>query len=78
MWTISPVSDEDADGLLREQFDRDLQTDGYISNTSRAWSHRPDVLPMWQQLLKGIRGHLRLRTYELVTLASARAIGCVF
>jgi hypothetical protein len=77
MW-ISPVADEDASGLLRELYDQDLQGNGYVSNTTRAWSQRPELLPLWQQLLKGIRSHLRLRAYELVTLASSRAIGCVF
>lgn len=78
MWYIPPVADDDAEGLVRELYDQDLKTDGYVSNKTRAWSNRPELAVPWQQLLKGIRAHMRLRTYELVTLAASRAIGCVY
>ena len=78
MWFIPPKADEDANGLLRELYDQDLKENGYVSNIYRAWNQRPELLPTWQQLLKGIRSHLRLRTYELVTIAASRAIGCVY
>lgn len=72
MWFISLISDENAAGLLREIYDEDLHDNGYISNTRRAWSHRPELFSSWQQLVKGIRSHLRLRTYELLMVSSAR------
>jgi hypothetical protein len=78
MWYIQPVPDEDVEGAFRELYNQDLEKDGYISNTTRAWSHRPEMMPLWTQLIKSIRSHLRLRTFELVTLAAARAIGCVY
>ncbi|HEX9018553.1 MAG TPA: hypothetical protein VF806_05180 [Anaerolineaceae bacterium] len=78
MWFVQPIADEKAVDLLRDLYHQDIEKDGYISNTTRAWSYRPELLVVWQELLKGIRSHLRLRTYELVTLAAARAIGCVY
>jgi alkylhydroperoxidase family enzyme len=78
MWLVPPLRDEDAQGVLRELYDKDVAADGYIPNTTRAWSHRPELFLIWQQLLKGIRANMRLRSYELVTLAAARAIGCVY
>ena len=78
MWLINPVEDENAQGVLRELYDEALKTDGYIGNTTRVWSHRPEMMPLWTQLLKTIRSHLRLRQYELITLAAARAMGCVY
>lgn len=78
MWLVPPVADSDAAGVLRELYDEDLKNDGYVSNSTRSWSYRPELRVIWLQLQKGIRSHLRLRVYELVTLASARAIGCVF
>ncbi len=78
MWFIPPVGDRAAEGLLRDLYDQDLKEDGYISNTTRAWSYRPGVATQWQQLVRTIHTHLRLRAYELVTLAVSRAIGCVF
>ncbi len=78
MWHIHPIADEDAQGALRELYDQDLKEDGYISNTTRAWQYRPEMVALWQQLSKAIRSHLRLRAYELITLAASRAIGCKY
>lgn len=36
MWYVQPISDEKADGTLRELYNQDLEKDGYISNTTRA------------------------------------------
>ncbi len=78
MWYIDPVSQEQATGALEEMYHQDLQKDGYVSNTTRSWAYRPEVYDLWMQLLKKIRSTLRLRTYELVTLAAAKSIGCVY
>ena len=78
MWLVEPVADEKVEPSLREAYEEDLAKDGYIWNTSRVWSHRPEMLANWKQLFKPIRSHLRLRTYELVTLAAAHAMGCVY
>ena len=78
MWYIKPAADEDAEGLLREVYDQDRKENGYVRNTSRVWSDRPELAAPWQQILKTIRSHLRLRAYELVTLAASRSIGCVY
>ncbi len=78
MWHIKPVEKEQAQGTLREVYDQDMAKDGYVWNTTMAWSHRPDDFVLWTQLIKSIRSHLRLRTFELVTLAASRAIGCKY
>lgn len=78
MWFIQPVADEDVEEVLREVYDQDREKEGYIKNVDRAWTHRPEMHALWTQLLKATRSHLRLRTYELVTIAAARAIGCVY
>ncbi len=78
MWYIPPIPNEEAEGTLGELYRADMETDGYVSNTTRAWSYRPEMHALWTQLLKAVRSHLRLRTYELVTLAAARSIGCMY
>ncbi|HTX90789.1 MAG TPA: peroxidase-related enzyme [Anaerolineales bacterium] len=78
MWFITPVADNAAEGSLRELYDQDRKEAGYVRNTARVWSHRPEMAGPWQQTLKAVRSHLRLRTYELVTLAASRAIGCEY
>jgi len=78
MWHIQPVNDENVEAALREVYDQDIGKDGYVWNTSRVWSHRPEMISLWTPLMKAVRSHLRLRTYELVTIAAAHAIGCVY
>jgi len=78
MWHIQPIADAEAQGTLRELYEQDLRNEGYIWNTTRVWMYRPEMLGTWRQLQKAVRTHLRLRTYELVTLAAARAMGCTY
>ena len=78
MWYIQPVADENVEAALREVYSQDIEIDGYVKNTSRVWSHRPEMISLWLPLMKSIRSNLRLRTYELVTIAAAHAIGCVY
>ena len=78
MWHIQPIADAEAQGTLRELYEQDLRNEGYIWNTTRVWMYRPEMLGTWRQLQKAVRSHLRLRTYELVTLAAARAMGCTY
>lgn len=78
MWYIQPVADENVEASLREFYNQDLAKDGYVWNINRVWSHRPEMRAQWEPLFKSIRTHLRLRTYELVTVAAAHAIGCVY
>ena len=78
MWHVQPVADDKVEESLREFYKLDLEKDGYIWNTSRVWSHRPEMFGLWMQLFKPIRTHMRLRPYELVTIAAARSMGCVY
>jgi uncharacterized peroxidase-related enzyme len=75
---IKPVADDDAEGMLLEMYNQDQKENGYVRNVSRVWSTRPELGVLSQQLLKTIRSHLRLRPYELITLAASRAIGCEY
>jgi uncharacterized peroxidase-related enzyme len=78
MWYIPPIADEDADGTLGELYDQDRNLDGYVSNKTRVWGLRPELAAPWQAVLKAIRSHMRLRQYELITLAASQAIGCEY
>jgi hypothetical protein len=73
---IEQIPEEQAAGLLRELYDKDLHTDGYVANTTRAFSHRPDVLAAFRETVRLLRTHMRLRRYELVSTVAAAAIGC--
>jgi uncharacterized peroxidase-related enzyme len=73
---VHTIAPEDATGLVRELYDADLAGDGYVSNISRLYSLRPDVLVAWRNLGRTIREPMDLRRYELATLAAASALRC--
>jgi uncharacterized peroxidase-related enzyme len=62
---------EEADGAVREMYERQQGAWGYVPNYAKSFSHRPEVMARWGQLLAEIRRPLDDRTFELVTLAAA-------
>jgi uncharacterized peroxidase-related enzyme len=73
---IRTVSEAEAEGKLREIYESDQGSLGYVPNTAKVFSLRPDVLETWRAFQGSIRKNLRLRRYELVTLAAAQALNC--
>ncbi len=73
---IETVRPEAATGPVRELYDRDLASLGYVTTDSMLFSLRPAVHGAWRQLVRELRTTIRLRRYELVTIAAARALGC--
>lgn len=76
MCYVETVSETDATGLLKDLYDADRQANGYVPNHTQAMSLHPEVNAAWRELSKAIRSKMRLRRYELVTYAAARALGC--
>ncbi len=75
---LHEIPDEQASGLLREIYDQDLKEDGYVGRSTSIFSLRPDVYVAFRNMIRQLRTHIRLHSYELVTLAAARAIGCKY
>ncbi len=75
---LETVSDENATGKLRELYDADLASQGYISNHTQALSLRPEVIAAWRSLSKAIRANMDLRRYELVTIGVASRLRCSY
>jgi uncharacterized peroxidase-related enzyme len=73
---ITTIPDAEAEGKLREIYEVDRKNMGYVPDHARVFSLRPDVLEAWRAFQGSIRKHLRLRRYELVTLAAANALKC--
>lgn len=73
---IKITSEAEADGKLREIYDGDWKSLGYVPNHAKVFSLRPEVLEAWRAFQGSIRKNLRLRRYELVTLAAAMALKC--
>jgi uncharacterized peroxidase-related enzyme len=73
---VSTVDPADATGAVRAMYDDDLKVDGYVATDTRLFSLQPEVYAAWMALARSIRKSMRLRRYELVTVAAARALGC--
>ena len=69
--TIPPA---DAEGQVRELYQQAQDRFGYVPNWTQAFSLRPGVLDGWTGLLRSIQSNLSVRSYELATLAAARAL----
>src|SRR4029453_15878209 len=71
---IEPVPEEDAEGATAEMYAADLDEDGYVANSTKAFGHRPAVFAAWRQLGSTIGGSMDRRRYELATGAAARVL----
>jgi uncharacterized peroxidase-related enzyme len=73
---IRTISESEAEGNLREVYEGDRKSLGYVPNHAKVFSLRPEVLEAWRAFQGSIRKNLRLRRYELVTMAAAKALNC--
>lgn len=73
---IQTTPEAEAAGKLREIYQGDRKSLGYVPNHAMVFSLRPEVLEAWRAFQGSIRRNLQLRRYELVTLAAAKALNC--
>jgi hypothetical protein len=78
MTFIHTVPPDEAAGLVKEHYERDLQHGGYIANSTRALSLRPEVFSAWRTLIGAIRANMDRRRYELVTVIAASRLRCTY
>jgi uncharacterized peroxidase-related enzyme len=69
--TIDPA---EAEGPARDMYENVERRLGYVPNWARPFSLRPAVRDGWAALLSSITANLPQRTFELATLAAARAL----
>jgi hypothetical protein len=75
---IRTIPPDQAEGKVREIYDHELQVQNYVAMGTISLSLRPEVFEAWEHLLKTIRSKMRLRRFELVTLAAASALHCTY
>ncbi|HEU5298714.1 MAG TPA: hypothetical protein VFW08_04385 [bacterium] len=75
---IRTVPVEQAQGSIKEIYDKDLKASGVVQNYAQALSLRPDILLAYRGLSGAIRSHLDLRRYELITVAVAARLRCSY
>jgi hypothetical protein len=78
MTFIKTISEEQAESLVLDQYQAARKANGYVPNYTKALSIHPEVYDAWMKLIGAIRSKMRMRRYELVTLASAMALECTY
>jgi uncharacterized peroxidase-related enzyme len=71
---IRTTAPHEAQGAALEMYRQVEQAMGHIPNWALAFSLRPGVRAAWAALQASIRSNLSVRSYELATLAAARAL----
>lgn len=71
---IETIDPRDADETLAAMYLRQQDSWGYVPNYAKVFSHRPEVMARWAQLLSGIKRSLDKRRFELATFAAAHAL----
>jgi uncharacterized peroxidase-related enzyme len=75
MTFIRTIPPADAAGAVRDMYQELQAKHGFVPNWAQAFSLRPGVRAGWSALVGSIQANLPPRTYELATLAAARALG---
>lgn len=78
MTYIKIISEDQAEGLVHDQYKTAQEGMGYIPNLTQAFSLHPEAYDAWMKLISTIRSKMRLRRYELVTFATAMALKCTY
>ena len=78
MTTIQTISEEQAEGLLKDLYQAAQKSNGYVPNYVKALSIHPEVYDAWTKFIGAVRGNMRLRRYELVTFSTALALKCTY
>jgi hypothetical protein len=75
---IKTIPEEQAESLLKDWYQAEQKTNGYIPNYVKAISLNPEAYDAWKKLIGSIRSKMKLRRFELVTFATAMANKCTY
>jgi len=78
MTFIRTISEDQAEGLVQDQYQAAKKTNGYVPNYVKTFSIHPEVYDAWTKLISAVRSSMRLRRYELVTFATAMELKCTY
>ena len=74
MTFITTIPVDQATDDVRAMYEQYRVNPGYVPNYAKAFSHRPQVMAAWSNLIGSISSTMDPRRYELVTLAAAGAL----
>ena len=73
---LQTISDDEATGDVAEIYRRQREASGYVPESTRVLTTRPDVLGAYTRFIDAVRGGftLPMRDWRLITLVAARHI----
>jgi len=71
---IDTISASWVTGEAFAMYDRQQKHYGYVPNYATVFSHRPEVMRRWAELLAAIKRPMELRRFELATFAAAHEL----
>lgn len=75
---VRTIPENQATGKLKEIYDADVASMGYVPNYTKAVSLRPAILDAYRKLGAAIRAGMDLRRYEVVTTVVAAHLRCTY
>jgi len=72
---IATIAPDAAAGETAEMYRRQQASWGFVPNYAKVFSHRPEIMARWGQLLAEIKRPMDPRRFELVTFVAAHALG---
>ena len=75
---IKTIPEDQAEGLLKDQYEAARKANGYVPNYVKAFSIHPEIYDAWLKLIGAVRSNMKMRRYELVTFATAMAVECSY
>jgi len=72
---INTIPADEAEGNVLEMYQRQQSGWGFLPNYAKVFCYRPEVMQAWADLQHTIRQNIDDKSYELVTLAAAQAMG---
>jgi len=73
MIVVPPTLDE-AEGHVADMYQSDLRDNGFVFSHTQVMAVNPEAHQAWEALIRAIVPSIGVRTFELATLAAARAI----
>ena len=71
---IETTSPNDATDDVRDMYQRQQESWGYVPNYAKSFSHRPEVMARWGRLLAELKRPMDLRRFEMITFAAAHEL----
>lgn len=73
---LQPITEDQATGRVAEIYEAQKAQMGFVMETAKAFTPRPDLLPIYTDFIEKVRGgfSLDLRDWRLITLVAAKQV----